>query len=207
MALSDANIRRASPDDAAALAAIEREAWPAAMAADALQVHARLTAFGEGQLLAEVAGEPVGVAWSQRVNAAHLSAEPVTFARLTDHGRFSRSHDPHGDIYQLIGVAVAAAGRHARLGRRLVDAEIALARSLPGVRRIVGFTRPVGFAKYPPLSIEQYAALRDDEGRRLDPMLAFHLGAGARLVSLHANYRPEDIEARGYGALIEYPLR
>ena len=203
--MTDVAIRPATPADVAALAAIEREAWPAPMAADPSRIEARLAAFAPGQLLAEVAGAPVGIAWSQRITAAHLDAGPITFDRLTDDGRFTRSHDPEGEIYQLIGVAVAASGRQMRLGRRLVDAEIALARSLPGVQRILGFTRPIGFANYPQLTVEHYVALRDSRDRPVDPMLAFHLGAGAELVSFHPAFRPEDTEARGYGVLIEYP--
>ena len=144
--MSDAAIRPATPADVAALAAIEREAWPAAMAADPLQIQSRIAAFSGGQLVAELDGAPVGIAWSQRITTSHLTADPVTFDRLTDCGRFAGSHYSQGEIYQLIGVAVSAAGRHVRLGRRLVDAEIAHARALPGVQRILGFTRPIGLS-------------------------------------------------------------
>jgi predicted N-acetyltransferase YhbS len=204
MAVSQPIIRAATLADVNALAEIEREAWPAALAASVSDVRARIVAFPEGQLLAELAGTPVGIAWAQRITQADLNAGPATFDRLTDGGRFTASHGPQGEIYQLIGVAVAAAGRSQRLGRRLVDSQIALARTLADVRRIIGFTRPVGFANYPQLTIEQYTALCDDSGKPLDPMLTFHLGAGAQMVSIHPAFRPEDELARGYGVLIEY---
>lgn len=205
MGVDDVIIRPATQHDVAALVDIERDAWPAAMAADEAQIRARILAFPQGQLLAERDDIPVGIVWSQRINVASLEAAPATFDRLTDAGRFIGSHDSHGTIYQLVGVAVIADARQARLGRRLVDAEIELARSMPEIQRILGFTRPIGFVDYPQLSIEQYVSLEDSCGAPRDPMLAFHLGAGAKLVSLHAAYRPEDDEAGGYGVLIEYP--
>lgn len=205
MAVSSVSIRPATLADAARLAVVEQQAWPAPLAADEAQIRARITAFPAGQLAAELEGQLVGVAWAQRIAAAQLDERPATFARLTDAGCFTRTHRSDGEVYQLIGVAVAGAGRRLRLGRRLVDEQIALARSLPSVRRIVGFTRPVGFHKHPELSIQQYAQRTGADGRPADPMLAFHLTAGAKLVSLHEGFRPEDAQARGYGALIEYP--
>ena len=38
-----------------------------------------------------------------------------------------------------------------------------------------------------------------------DPVLAFHQQAGARIISVHEGFRPEDLEALGAGVLIEYP--
>ena len=45
---------------------------------------------------------------------------------------------------------------------------------------------------------------RREDGRFLDPVLDFHLGAGAQLVSILPGYRPGDADSRGYGVMIEY---
>jgi hypothetical protein len=56
------------------------------------------------------------------------------------------------------------------------------------------------------MPIEEYVNLRNKTGRRSDPVLEFHLGSGASLISIHAGFRPEDVESLGYGVLIEYPV-
>ena len=207
MAQADVILRNARPDEAAAIARVEVTGWPAELAADRAQIDCRLRVYPEGQWVAALEGRVVAVAWSQRIGQAFLDATPHRFDALTDGGTFADSHDPQGDIFQLIGVAVAPAERGSRLGRKLVDREIAFARGLPGVKRILGFTRPAGYHRHGQLTIQQYAAFHHESGRPIDPMLAFHLQAGARLVSLTAQFRPEDRQACGYGALIEYPMR
>jgi len=206
MASESITIRNARPEEAERLATIEAQCWPADTAANAEQFASRLRIHPEGQWVAELDGRVVGVSVSQRITEAFLLREPVREDRLTDSGSFARSHDPDGDIYQLITVSVAPEGRGFRLGRRLVDRQLASARGLPSVRRIVGFTRPAGFHRHPDMTIEDYIALRDDGGRWVDAVLDFHLRAGARVVSVHPGYRPADEAARGYGVLIEYPM-
>src|SRR5262249_52932819 len=144
-----------------------------------------------------------GIAAAQRISSRLLDEatrdegqgasddpHPLTYDDLTDAGRFTQTHDPEGEIFQLIGVGVTPEGRGLRLGRVLVDREIALARSLPGVRRIAGFTRPVLFHRHPEMDIAEYVTLRNSSGVPLDPVLAFHLAAGASIVSTHAGFRP-----------------
>ena len=67
-------------------------------------------------------------------------------------------------------------------------------------------TRPARYHKRSTLSIEQYVVLRSASGRLVDPVLAFHLDYGARLVTVLPGFRPEDRDSLGYGVLIEYPV-
>lgn len=198
------DIRQALVGDAEAMAHVERESW-GEMATPAEKIAQRIETFPAGQWVAEIDDEIVGVTFSQRITTEFLEQTPKTFAALTDDGTFVRSHDPEGEIYQVISVGVSAAGRGSRLGRRLVDWQIEQALQTPGVRRILGFTRPAGYYRYQDVPIEEYVDLRSSQGRLVDPVLAFHLNAGARLVSIHPNFRPNDHEALGYGILIEYP--
>lgn len=199
-------IRTAEPDDIPAMAQVEAASWPEDLAPSATMIESRLRAFAQGQLVAVMPGETVGVAAAQRVSQRFFEANNTHYDLLTDKGCFTNSHDPAGSIYQLIGVAVASVGRGLGLGRLLVDRQIEIARSLPGIRRIVGFTRPVRYSRHQHLSIEDYVNLRDDQERLIDPVLAFHLDAGARLVSIQPDFRPADTESCGYGVLIEYPV-
>lgn len=200
------SFRTAAADDAAALAAIDAESWPEGLAPNVDQWRSRLGVFAEGQLVVEYDGHPAVVAAAQRINDAFLNAGPMTYARLTDGGSFASSHDPRGEIYQLVAVGASAVVNGLGLGRKLIDRQIEQARAMPGIRRIIGLTRPARYYRHPELPIEEYVELRNKTGRRYDPVLEFHLGAGAKLVSIHPGFRPDDVQAGGYGVLIEYEV-
>jgi len=200
-------LRTATPDDAAAMAGVDRQSWPAALATSAEGFERRIAAFPEGQLVAESDGRIVGAAGAQRVTQQFFDANSRQYDLLTDSDRLSATHDPLGEIYQLIGVGVTPEFRGSRLGRQLVDRQIAYARSLPGIERIMGFTRPAGFHKHRDLPIDEYVVLQDGNGRHVDPVLAFHVTAGAQILSIHSDFRPNDEQSGGYGVLIEYALR
>lgn len=199
-------IRQATEADLHAVAHVERLSWPAGMAADEERIAARLKAFPVGQLVAERDGRIVGYASAQRISSDLLDRRPLTYDALTDGGRFTRTANPEGDVVQLVGVAVLPEERGSGLARKLVDRQILEARRMPGVRRIVGVTRPVRYQRYPEMPIEEYVARRNARGHAADPVLSFHLDSGARLVSVHPEFRPEDRASRGHGVLIEYPV-
>jgi GNAT superfamily N-acetyltransferase len=194
------------PADAVAMSEVDRQSWPTSLATSVEGFRSRIEAFPSGQLVADSDGRIVGAAGAQRVTRAFFNAHIRDYDLVTDSDRFTASHDSHGEIYQLIGVGVAPEFRGGRLGRQLVDRQIAYARSLAGIERIMGFTRPAGFRKHQQLSIDQYVALRDSNGRHVDPVLSFHVSAGAQILSVHPGFRPNDEQSGGYGVLIEYAL-
>lgn len=199
-------IRPALPDEAPLLAEIEQSAWPAGMASTADEIRSRVALFPAGQLAAEIGGKVVAFATAQRVRQAFFTANQSSFPAVTDHGRIIGSHADDGDVYHLIGVCVLHSHQGFGLARVLIDRQIEIARSLPGIRRILGVTRPARYHKRPSLSIEQYVVARSASGRLIDPVLAFHLDYGARLVTTLPGFRPEDRDSLGYGVLIEYPV-
>jgi hypothetical protein len=200
------SMRRAVPDDAEALARIDAESWPAPLATGVDAWRSRIERFPEGQIVALFDGEVAAVATAQRISAKFFAAGPITYERLTDGGTYRHSHDPQGEIYQLVGVGAGSAVRGFGIGRRLIDRQIEQARTLPGVVRILGLTRPARYYRHPTMPIDDYVNLRNKTGRRSDPVLEFHLGSGASLVSIHEGFRPNDSESLGYGVLIEYPV-
>ena len=199
-------IRQAQLDDVDAMAAVEVASWPAPLAASRDGIATRVETFPLGQLVATLDGVIVGTAYAQRITSRHLAQTPATYDVVTDSGTLAGSHDSLGDVYELVGVGVSRTGHGIGIGRVLIDRQIKLARSLPGIKRIVGFTRPVRFHRHPEVSIEDYVLLRSGGGRLIDPVLSFHLDSGARLVSIHPDFRPLDTESGGYGVLIEYPV-
>ena len=204
--MADVIVRTATIGDAPAMAEVDRQSWPPALATTAAEFVARMEAYADGQLAAVFDGRVVGSAAAQRVTEEFLADNQSSYEPLTDHNRFTHSHTPSGEIYQLIGVGVVPSFRGRQLGRQLVDFQLNFARSLAGVRRIVGFTRPAGYAQHVAVPIEEYVRRRGNDGRLLDPVLAFHVDAGAQIVSIHKGFRPADDDACGYGVLIEYPL-
>lgn len=199
-------LRNATVADAVAIHRVELQSWPAGLAATLEQIRARLEVYPDGQWVAERDGEVLGAVFAQRITQHFLDTVPKRYAALTTDGTFERSHCPGGSVYQLVGVAVAPIHRKLGLGRRLVDQQLKFARGLTGIQRVLGFTRPLGFHRAAEADIKRYIAMRAATGSPLDPMLAFHVEAGAVVVSVHADFRPADDQARGYGVLIEYPI-
>ena len=199
-------IRQAQLDDVDAMAAVEAASWPAPLATSRAGIESRVRTFPAGQLVALLDDVIVGAAYAQRITSQYLSQNPATYDRVTDRGSIAATHSPSGDVYELVGVGVSAAGQGIGIGRVLIDRQIALARGLAGTKRIIGVTRPVRFHRYPEVSIDEYVSLRSSGHRLVDPVLSFHLDSGARLVSIHPNFRPLDTESCGYGILIEYPV-
>ncbi|HID21153.1 MAG TPA: N-acetyltransferase [Planctomycetaceae bacterium] len=206
MANRGIKIRNARPGEAAEMAHVDRLSWPPELASTEEQFRARIAAYAEGQWVAEDNGRIVAVSSAQRISEKVLHNGHIDHNRLTDFGRFTRSHDPQGEVYQLIGIGVLPEYRWMQLGRLMIDHQVEFARGLAGIRRIVGFTRPVRYYRYSEMPIEEYVRRRTATGRLLDPVLSFHLDSGARLVSIHPNFRPEDHKACGYAVLIEYPV-
>lgn len=204
--MSQVLLRNATPDDVPAMAQVEAASWPAPLAADAEAIRKRIEVFPDGQWVAQFDGEVIGTCYAQRLSAEFFDRTLKQYDLLTDQGTFAASHDPAGSIFQLVGVGVARPISGMSLGRRMVDQQITLARRMPGIERIIGFTRPTGYHRQQDTPIDEYVHL-EDRGHPIDRVLSFHLMFGAKIVSTHADFRPADEEACGYGVLIEYPVK
>lgn len=192
--------------DIDAITRVEADSWPSALAASKDAIARRVSVYPEGQWVAVRDGQIVGVAFAQRMNPPLPPMSDLTYDLVTGGGSYAGTHVANGTWYQLIGVGVVQSAHGLRIGRSLIDRQIEFARTLPGVVRIIGFTRPARFHESSELSIEDYTNRRTESGRFADPVLSFHLDSGARLVSIHPDFRPDDVQARGYGILIEYPI-
>ncbi|MBQ18047.1 MAG: hypothetical protein CMJ65_13075 [Planctomycetaceae bacterium] len=196
-------LRVASLGEADELAQLEAACWPAGLAATAEQIAARITAYADGQWVASDRDRPVGYSSAQRITFAPLDQRPLRYDALTDADRFTRTHVPTGPVYQLVGVSVHPEARGQRIGRQLIDHQVTRAWSLPGVQRVLGFTRPTGRQAAPELPLDDYVRTQGDR-LPTDAVLEFHLAAGAVIVSMHEEFREIDEECLGAGVLIEY---
>ena len=197
-------LRTARPEDVKELARLESDCWPGTMAASEDQIAARLAAYSDGQWVAESSGRLLGYSSAQRIDAGRLSTLPLTYASVTDCDRFTASHDPEGSLYQLVGVSSHPSTRGQRIGRQLIDLQVSRGWALSGVHTVLGFTRPTGRHLSPGVSLDEYVSSHEN-GSTTDPTLAFHTGAGAIVLSHHAEFRPNDRESLGSGVLISYP--
>ncbi len=198
--------RQATLDDVDQMTEVEAVSWPGSLAASREAIASRVSVFAAGQWVAVREDCIIGAAFAQRIIPQQLESQPLTYEKVTDQGSFQHTHLPDGTIYQLVGVGVAPDGQGSGCGRALIDRQIDFARQLDGITRIIGFTRPVRFHRFPQLSIEEYLERHFETGRVADPVLSFHLDSGARLISTHSDFRPDDHDSRGFGVLIEYPV-
>jgi len=197
-------LRTARAEEAGELARLESACWPPGLAASEEQIAARLAAYGDGQWVAETAGRLLGYSSAQRIDAELLDSHPLTYRTVTDCDRFTSTHASDGELYQLVGVSSHPSHRSQRVGRQLVDLQVARGWSLSGVHKVLGFTRPAGRHLLPAVPLSEYVAAQNG-GSSTDPILAFHLAAGAVVVSHHDQFRPDDHESLGAGVLISYP--
>lgn len=203
MANDRLTLRTVRHEDLLELAELEAACWPPPLAVDHEQLAARLVAFDHGQLVAQIGGQLVGYSSAQRVHAELIATDPLHYNTVTDNDLFTTTHANDGEIYQLVGVSMAPEFRGRQIARQLIDLQISRAWKLAGIRRVIGFTRPAARHLLPELSLESYVdtQLTDTPS---DKTLAFHLNAGATIVSCHDNFRPSDQQSLGAGVLIEY---
>ena len=198
--------RQANLDDVDRMAEVEAVSWPGSLAASREAIGSRVSVFSAGQWVAVRDDCIVGAAYAQRVSPRQLEFQSLTYETMTDQGTFRQTHLADGTVYHLVGVGVIPDGQGSGCGRGLIDRQIDFARQLGGITRIIGFTRPVRFHRFPQLSIEEYLTGYFETDHIADPVLSFHLDSGARLVSTQADFRPDDHDSRGFGVLIEYSV-
>lgn len=171
--------------------------WPAATLMEHFQ------AFPEGQFtITDPYGRVVADSTAMRVSSA-LALRPHRWSELTAGGTLA-SHEPFGDAFYGVDIAVDPRFRGQGLARHLYAARIALAQRL-GCRRFVAGARIPGYHKaMDHLSPDGYIQLVE---RRLinDPTLSTQLRLGFSLRGLLPDYIT-DPESRNHAALIVMEL-
>jgi len=191
-------VRFAEVSDLPRLVELEELAWDDNLRAKPNVLKLRLETSPTTNLVCEMNGKVVAVLYMQLIESVDL----------VDNERFmeiSAAHSPTGRIVQLIAISSDPEEKHLGLGNELKAFALHLARLDQNVESVIGVTRCQEFAHFSG-SMQAYV----DEhvaGDRCDPTLEFHTGAGARVIRLVRDFRPEDTANNGTGVLIQYDVK
>jgi RimJ/RimL family protein N-acetyltransferase len=189
-------IRLAELSDMPALERLEKLGWAEELRAEAAVLKRRLETSPTTNLVYTVDGDVVGVLYMQRIPDIETISQE-SFMGVSD------AHDPDGKIIQLIAIIADPAFRGDGIGNELRSFALHLARLDPTVQTVVAVTRCRDYKKFNGTMeeyVEQHVA-----GSLIDPILSFHTDYGAKVVSLPL-WRPEDVDNKGIGVLIQYDL-
>jgi GNAT superfamily N-acetyltransferase len=206
-------VRRATVEDIPQMVEIDREAWWPEVAFKADQLRSQIEKYAEGVLVAEVEDRDprlVGTICGLRVPSSF--AENIhSWAEGTGNGYFT-THSPQGDV--AFGANLSVRPEFARMGigdKLFAHAAAVVVRH--NMRCIVLGARLPGLANYnkqraelgqPRIRGEEYAALRDEKGRILDPELRFYLRQPfMEMARVLPDYFP-DPESENYGVVLRW---
>jgi bacillaene biosynthesis, polyketide synthase / nonribosomal peptide synthetase PksN/BaeN len=192
-------IRLASHDDITALLELEKACWAPGLQAEESTLIDRLERFPDGQHVLEAEGRVVGAIYSQRVAAAEFDGRTASEAHLLS--------DPSGRIIQLLALNVGHGVQDRGFGDLLLEFALQRASAHPDIDEVVGITRCKDYGKRSDLSLCDYVKLRNERGRRVDPVLRLHESHGGKIIGLIQGYRPADTVNNGAGVLVRYDLR
>ena len=191
------SIRIATAADVDALVHIEGLCWVPALQAARAQLAERVSR-GFTYVAIVPAHGVVAVLYTQRITARDELLAP---------GASSATHETlhvaTGPVVQLLAVSALPQFTHLQLGAALRDLALQVARH-EGAAEVVAMTRcsHLGRREFAGAS-QAYAAY---VAAAVDPGLAFHTGAGARVVAIATGYRPADTENLGNAVLVCYSL-
>ena len=208
-------VRRATVEDIPQMVEVDQKAWWDDVAFSPHQFRAQIETYREGVLIAEVKTREgdrriVGTICGLRISSA--TAERIrTWAEATGDGYFT-THDPGGNVAYGANLSVLPEHQAKGVGAKLfAHAGAVIVRDnmrcilfggrLPGLAQHNGLRAEHG---QPPISGEEYAALRDEKARILDPELRFYLRQPfMQMVAVLPDYYP-DPESENYGVLLKW---
>lgn len=195
-------VRLMTPADFDTVVAITRAIYPASPPWSHAQLASHIAVFPEGQLVAEVDGEVVGMAASLIVLWDDYSLD-TNWRDFTDHGMFT-NHDPArgrtlygAEVMVHREVQGQGIGKHLYAGRRALVERLGLLRVRAGAR-LSGYHRVAGT-----MLPEEYTK-RVVTGELSDPTLSFQIKQGFHVIGVARDYLRHDPESLGNAAVIEW---
>jgi predicted amidohydrolase/GNAT superfamily N-acetyltransferase len=198
-------IRRAEPDDFAALIALNSKAFPLLGEENVVwsvrQLSNHLKLFPAGQLVAVLDDRIVGAVSSLITPTERDPYRPHTYAGITDGGYF-HNHDPKGDTLYGADVYVDPDLHGKGIGAILYEARRVLCKSL-NLRRILAGGRLAGYAEHAgELTPEEYVQKVKD-GELRDSVLCFQMREGFVVRAILHNYITDPV-SKNHATLIEW---
>lgn len=197
---------------------VERRAWGTTggeeLEASSSKIAARLESFREGIALATVNKIPAGSQYAFRFDWNGDPTSLSSWEEWTAHGWTDNVHLPEGNTGFLVGVGVNPEFRgeefwhNLRFKNPMRISALLIARTLDtlfglGVERVIANARIPFYHVRPEMRVEEYCALRRDDGEFYDPVLRFHERMGARILK-PVEYSMEDKESRNGGCWVLY---
>ena len=195
-------VRQTTRNDFEAIGRISRAIYPASPPWSETQLASHLEVFPEGQFVAELDGEVVGMAASLIVLWDDYSMD-TNWRVFTADGRFT-NHDPErGRTLYGAEVMVHPEQQGHGVGKALYAARRALVKRL-GLLRVRAGARLSGYHRVADrMSAEEYTE-RVVRGELTDDTLTFQLKQGFQVIAVASEYIRHDPESLGYAAVIEW---
>ena len=194
-------VRETRPDDFPAVIEICREVYPATPPWGETQLDSHLRVFPEGQFVAEINGQVVGMAASLIVMWDEYEVQD-NWRDMTDYGMFT-NHDPAGRTLYGAEVMVRPAAQGRGVGKALYAARRELVERL-GLLRIRAGARLRDYHKHASEMSAQDYVRKVTRGELVDRTLTFQLRRGFRVAAVVESYLRNDPESLGYAAVIEW---
>lgn len=202
MAGDTVRVRHTDPSDFARIAELCRRVYPETLpwTPEQLDSHHRL--FPEGQLVATLGDEVVGMVASLIVHWDDYDTLD-SWERFTSDGTFT-NHDPkRGHTLYAAEAIVDPNVQHHGVGGALYRGRRALVERL-GLRRIRAGGRLRGYHRYA-TSLDAAGYVEEVvHGRLVDDTLTFQLHEGFHVVAVVPHYLADDPESLGWAAVIEW---
>ncbi len=188
-------VRRAVHKDAHKIVELSKKIYGESEGYTVAAVRGQISAFPEGQFIAEYNGEIAGHC-ATFIIAGEIALRPHNWIEITGQG-FASRHDPHGDYLYGMEVSVDERFRGLRIGQRLYDARKNLCAdyNLKGIvfgGRMPGYHRQR--KKYPDPKDYLQAAL---DKKVNDPVIGFQTRNDFESIGLLTNYLPKDLDSGG----------
>jgi len=191
----------------------EVNAWPKEVQATITKFESRHNVFPQGFMLGYESGIVAGVATAELthfekneyINSWEDICNDGFILPVYKLGKIIRGHDPKGNSLYIVSLGVRKDFKGQGIGGALIEAEKKLVKEMNLKYLFLGSRVPC-FAKAkrqnPKMTIEEFVAAKDSQGRLLDDDVRFYAKHGLKISQIQKNYMEDDPESFNYGVVM-----